>query len=404
MLNLHSGLDTAMVATGDPFAVATIVGTTGSTPHPIGTSMLIHADGSTTCSLTGGCVEGAVHAAALEALEDGHPRREHYGYSPTDAFAVGLTCGGEIDVHIAPFAPESSMHEVLDQMATFQATDPVALIRRIDIGSTGSVLVPNPGHLGIQDLAELLVPVVGENASSLAATLCFQLVAGGRTGIVGLEGEGASCVETTIELMVESRLSPPRMIVFGANTFAEELLKLSAMLGYQGTLCDPRAAFTLQPRFNTADEISTLWPHEYLAGEIAAGRIDSRTVLCILTHDPKFDIPLLTLALRQPVAYIGAMGSRSSHEARMAALRAERVSEQELARLHSPIGLDLQAGTAAEVAISIAAEIIASRSGHATTSPLSTRSGSIHTRSRAKPATAAGNANQGMTQEVPAWT
>ncbi|MGL3805399.1 XdhC family protein [Paeniglutamicibacter sp. R2-26] len=402
MLNLHSGLDTARVATGGSFAVATIVGTTGSTPHPIGTSMLVHADGSTTSSLSGGCIEGAVHAAALEALEDGTPRREHYGYSPADAFAVGLTCGGEIDVHITPCAPQSSMHDVLDHLAAFNATDPVALIRRIDAGSSGSVLVPHPGQLGIQDLAGLLVPLVGPGASSLAATLCFQLVAGGRTGIVGLENEGASCAGTAIELLVESRLSPPRLVVFGANTFAEELLKLAPMLGYRSTLCDARAAFTLQPRFNTADQVSTLWPHEYLAGEIAAGRIDARTVLCVLTHDPKFDVPLLSLALRHPVAYLGAMGSRSSHEARMEALRAERVPEPELARLHSPIGLDLQAASAAEVAISIAAEIIAARSAHATAAPLNTRSGSIHTRTA--PEAAAGNPHHTTTQEEPAWT
>ena len=268
MLNLHSGLDTAMVATGDPFAVATIVGTTGSTPHPIGTSMLIHADGSTTSSLSGGCVEGAVHAAALEALEDGHPRREHYGYSPTDAFAVGLTCGGEIDVHIAPFAPDSSMHDVLDLLATFHATDPVALIRRIDVGFLRIGAGPQPGAPRSSRPRRTPGPRWSAKPPARWPQRCASssLRADARASWA-LRARGLPVSTTTIELLVESRLSPPRMIVFGANTFAEELLKLAPMLGYQGTLCDPRAAFTLQPRFNTAEEISTA-----VAARVPGGR------------------------------------------------------------------------------------------------------------------------------------
>ncbi|PQZ95012.1 xanthine dehydrogenase [Arthrobacter sp. MYb227] len=403
MLNLHTELNTALVAAGESFAVATIVGTEGSTPHPLGTSMLIHRDGTITGSLSGGCIEGAVHAAALDALEHNLPRREHYGYSSADAFAVGLTCGGNIDVHIAPFTEHSPMHQMLETYSSFNATDPVAMIRRIDLGSSGSTLIPNPSHLSLTELAQLLIPVVGKAGSSLAATLCYSLIVSGRTGTINLAQDTGSCATDSLELLVESRLSPPRMLIFGANTFAEELLKLAPMLGYTSTLCDARSSFTLQPRFNAAHEISTQWPHLYLGAEIAAGRIDSRTVICVLTHDPKFDIPLLTLALAQRVAYLGAMGSRTSHDSRMRDLRAGSTPESALRALHSPIGLDLQAITPGEVAISIAAEIIARRSSSATGQSLKSIAGPIH--GRAKPTINAPERTQHLTDiEVPSWT
>ena len=403
MLNLRTELNTAMVASGESFAVATIVGTKGSTPHPLGTSMLIHRDGTITGSLSGGCIEGAVHAAALEAMEHQLPRREHYGYSSADAFAIGLTCGGDIDVHIAPFTEHSPMHQMLETYSSFNASDPVAMIRRIDLGSSGSTLIPNPSHLSLAELADLLIPVVGKSISSLAATLCYSLLVSGRTGTINLAQDIGSCATDSIELLVESRLSPPRMLIFGANNFAEELLKLAPMLGYASTLCDARAAFSLQPRFNTADEISTLWPHEYLRTEIDAGRIDSRTVICVLTHDPKFEIPLLTLALDQRVAYVGAMGSRTSHDSRMLELRAGSTPESALRALHSPIGLDLQAITPGEVAISIAAEIIARRSPSATGLPLKSIAGPIH--SSAETSSTAPEHTKNLTGlEVPSWT
>lgn len=403
MLNLHSALNTTTVAVGESFAVATIVGTRGSAPHPRGTSMLVHEDGRLTGSLSGGCIDAAVHAAALEALAQGTSRREHYGYSPTDPFATGLMCGGEVDVHIAPFDAGSSMHRLLRTYASLPPADPVALVRRIDAGSSESTLISDPSAVSVSDLAGLLVPLAGEDGSPHAARLCLPLIAAGRTGTIELDQESGSCSSGGIELFVESRLAPPRMIVFGANSYAEELLKLAPALGYSSTLCDARAAFTLQPRFRVADEISTRWPHDYLAGEIAAGRVDERTVLCVLTHDPKFDIPLLALALGEPVAYVGAMGSRTSHDSRMRELRAAAVPEKALATLHSPIGLDLQAATPGEVAIGIAAEIIASRSSLATGAALSTLSGPIH---GGDPGSTSANeaSRQPATPEAPAWT
>ncbi|WP_411731406.1 XdhC family protein [Paeniglutamicibacter sp.] len=403
MLNLHSLLNATVVAADESFAMATIAGTQGSTPHPSGTSMLIHESGRITGSISGGCIDAAVHAAALDAMAHGKSRRELYGYSPADAFATGLMCGGEVDVHIAPFGADSSMHGLLNTYASLPATDPVALVRRIDAGSSGSTLISNPAALSVAGLAGLLAPLVGAVGSVPAARLCIPLIAAGRTRTIRLDQEAGSCAGEAIELLIESRLAPPRMIVFGANTFAEELLKLAPVLGYASTLCDARTAFTLQPRFNAADELSTLWPHDYLADEIAAGRIDERTVLCVLTHDPKFDIPLLALALGQPVAYVGAMGSRTSHESRMRELRARSIPELALAALHSPIGLDLQATTPGEVAIGIAAEIIASRSARATGASLNTTSGPIHRHVPGEPSTTPAPGHL-IDREVPSWT
>jgi xanthine dehydrogenase accessory factor len=157
---------------------------------------------------------------------------------------------------------------------------------------------------------------------------------------------------------------PPRMLVFGAIDFAAAVARIGSFLGYHVTVCDARPVFATHSRFPSADEVVVDWPHRYLKAEVAAGRVDSRTVLCVLTHDPKFDVPLLEVALRLPdVAYVGAMGSRRTHEDRLARLREAGLDEKEIARLSSPIGLDLGARTPEETAVSIAAEIIALRWG-----------------------------------------
>jgi len=166
--------------------------------------------------------------------------------------------------------------------------------------------------------------------------------------------------------------------VFGANDFGAALVPAAQLLGYHVTLCDARLAFAGQERFASAQEVVAEWPHRYLAAEAAAGRLDARTVVCVLTHDPKFDLPLLETALRLDLAYVGAMGSRRSHDQRMESLLASGVTPEEAARLHSPIGLDLGAVTPAEVAVSIAAELVASRSRSARGLSLKHGSGPIH--------------------------
>ncbi|MGR0160139.1 XdhC family protein [Paenarthrobacter nitroguajacolicus] len=374
MLDLMPSLGSWRPAvSGQLCAVATIVGTGGSVPRPLGTSMMVSEDGEILGSLSGGCVESAVVEAALEAMRDGGPRLESFGYSSEDAFAVGLTCGGELEVHIQPLRAGSPGFSVFAETQR-----PAALIRRLD-GQGGVMVVDDPVRFRAME-SEELAKLVGDHPGTLfaAAAQVEPLLQGGRTGLVRL-APPEGCIDgwmnterlamppqeeaqpEPITLFVESRLPAARMLIFGANDFGAALLPAGQLLGYNVTLCDARPAFATQGRFASADQVITDWPHRYLDSEAAAGRIDARTVVCILTHDPKFDIPLLQSALRLNLAYVGAMGSRRSHRQRIDALLEAGTPPESLERLHSPIGLNLGAVTPAEVAVSITAEIIAER-------------------------------------------
>jgi xanthine dehydrogenase accessory factor len=180
----------------------------------------------------------------------------------------------------------------------------------------------------------------------------------GRTGTVEIAEDGSRC-PGGVTLFVESRVPPPRMIVFGAVDFATALVRAGKFLGYHVTVCDARPVFATRVRFPDADDLVVDWPHRYLRRTAT----DERTVLCVLTHDAKFDVPLLETALRLPAAFVGAMGSRRTHEDRNRRLREVGLTDHELARLRSPIGLDLGARTPEETALSITAEIVAARRG-----------------------------------------
>jgi xanthine dehydrogenase accessory factor len=188
------------------------------------------------------------------------------------------------------------------------------------------------------------------------------MLATGRTGPLhyGYDGQRRG---DELTLFVSSFAPPPRMIVFGAIDFAAAVARIGAFLGYRVTVCDARPVFATARRFPDAHEVVVEWPHRYLKAQAEAGAVDERTVVCVLTHDPKFDGPLLEVALRLPLAYVGAMGSRRTHEDRLARLREAGLSDVELDRLASPVGLDLGARTPEETAVSIAAEIIAGRWG-----------------------------------------
>nr|BFE88745.1 hypothetical protein GCM10020093_113460 [Planobispora longispora] len=199
------------------------------------------------------------------------------------------------------------------------------------------------------------------------------------TGLTGLRTLG--CGGQEVAVFAETYAPPPRLLVFGAIDFAAALTRAGRFLGHHVTVCDARPVFATPRRFPEAHEVVVDWPHRYLART----RVDSRTVVCVLTHDAKFDVPLLEVALRLPVAYVGAMGSRRTHADRMARLRAAGLSEAELSRLRSPIGLDLGARTPEETALSIAAEFVALRRGGSGL-PLTQTAGPIHPASRALPA------------------
>ncbi|MFD7230410.1 XdhC family protein [Streptomyces sp. NPDC059881] len=343
------------VGQGRDFAVATVVAVGGSAPRQPGAALAVDSDGTAIGSVSGGCVEGAVYDLCRQAIEDGETVLERFGYSDEDAFAVGLTCGGIIDILVTPVRADSPARDVLAAALTAAAQGEAAALARITDGPAdvlGRALLVRAdgsyeGTLGGHP--ELDRTAAGEARAMLDA---------GRTGTALIGADGSRCGRP-LTLLVESSVPAPRMIVFGAIDFASALVRIGKFLGYHVTVCDARPVFATRPRFPDADEIVVEWPHRYLEST----DVDGRTVLCVLTHDAKFDIPLLERALRLPVAYVGAMGSRRTHEDRNARLREAGVTERELARLRSPIGLDLGARTPEETALSIAAEIVAGRRG-----------------------------------------
>ncbi|WP_328906629.1 XdhC family protein [Streptomyces sp. NBC_00234] len=343
------------VGQGREFAVATVVAVGGSAPRQPGAALAVDRDGTAIGSVSGGCVEGAVYELCQQALDDGRTVREQFGYSDEDAFAVGLTCGGVIDILVTPVRADDPARPVFAAALAAAAEGTAAAVARITEGPAellGRPLLVHPDGSyqgGLGGHADLDRTVVAEARAMLDA---------GRTGSLVIGAEGSRCGEP-VTLLVESSVPPPRMIVFGAIDFASALVRAGRFLGYRVTLCDARPVFATAARFPEADEIVVEWPHRYLAST----EVDARTVLCVLTHDAKFDVPLLEAALKLPVAYVGAMGSRRTHLDRNERLREAGVTESELARLHSPIGLDLGARTPEETALSIVAEIVAERRG-----------------------------------------
>jgi xanthine dehydrogenase accessory factor len=314
---------------GEVFGLATVVRTFRSAPREPGAAMAVSADGEVTGSVSGGCVEGAVYEVAREVCETGQAVLETYGVSDNDALAVGLTCGGILHVFVEPVSAQS-FPELGEVTAAIRAGEPVAV----------ATVIEGPGQVGA------------------------------RRVIWAEHGERRG---DELAVFVHSFAPPPRMLVFGAIDFAAAVARAGKFLGYRVTVCDARPIFATQARFPDADEVVVDWPHRYLAKT----PVDSRTVICVLTHDPKFDVPVLEVALRTPAGYIGAMGSRRTHEDRLDRLREAGLTEDELARLRSPIGLDLGARTPEETAVSVAAELIQLRWG-GSGRPLTLTSGRIH--------------------------
>ncbi len=348
---------------GETVGVGTVVATFQSAPRPPGASMLVGPEGEAVGSVSGGCVEGAVYELAQSVVESGTPVLERYGVSDDDAFAVGLTCGGILDVYVEKVSRESfpELGEIADDI---ESGRPVALATVVEH--------PDPAVVGRRVIVR---PVEAEGGLTLGSARMDDAV---RDDAIGLLAAGHSATLTYgpdgerrgegMKVFVWAFAPKPRMLVFGAIDFAAAVARVGAFLGYHVTVCDARPVFATATRFPEADEVVVDWPHRYLRKLVDAGGVDQRTVITVLTHDPKFDVPLLEVALRLPeVAYVGAMGSRRTHDDRMARLREAGLTDDELARLSSPIGLDLGARTPEETAVSIAAEIIAARwggSGH----------------------------------------
>jgi xanthine dehydrogenase accessory factor len=378
---------------GETFGLATVVRTYRSAPRDPGAALAVSssADHEVIGSVSGGCVEGAVYELSLDVCRTGSPVYQTYGVSDDDAFAVGLTCGGIIDLFVER-VNKDSFPELGDIAAAVERGEPVAV----------ATVIAGPGRIGARRViwagdirpgagAEGAVADGGQemgrdawqcgasgplgSGPRLDAAVDDDvrgMLAQGLTGIrrYGAQGERRG---DELSVFVNSFAPAPRMLVFGAIDFAAAVARVGKFLGYHVTVCDARKVFATASRFPDADEVVVDWPHRFLAGM----DVDARTVICVLTHDPKFDVPLLEVALRTPAGYIGAMGSRRTHDDRLARLREVGLTEGELARLRSPIGLDLGARTPEETAVSIAAELIQLRWG-GTGQPLTTTEGRIH--------------------------
>jgi xanthine dehydrogenase accessory factor len=362
---------------GETFGLATVVRTYRSAPRDPGAALAVSSSpgNEVVGSVSGGCVEGAVYELSLEVCQTGDPVLQVYGVSDDDAFAVGLTCGGILHIFVEP-VDRARFPELGDIAAAVERGEPVAVATVIDgPGQIGARRViwasadatPDAWHAGASGTlgsGTRLDTAVDDDARGMLAQ--------GLTGIrrYGAHGERRG---DELSVFVNSFAPPPRMLVFGAIDFAAAVARVGKFLGYHVTVCDARKVFATTSRFPDADEVVVEWPHRFLAGT----DVDQRTVICVLTHDPKFDVPLLEVALRTPAGYIGAMGSRRTHDDRLARLREVGLTEEELARLRSPIGLDLGARTPEETAVSIAAELIQLRWG-GTGQPLTATEGRIH--------------------------
>jgi xanthine dehydrogenase accessory factor len=306
-------------ADGTPVAIATVVDTERSAPRQPGAVLAVSEGGDVAGSVTGGCVEPAVYGEAREVLAGGEPRMKTYGIADEEAFEVGLPCGGTVHIFVDRLDPEL----VAPIAEAVREERPIALEIRITGEEAGAKRLVGPDDEG---------PAA-------------QLLARGETGIVDTP-EG--------QLFVSSFAPRPAMYVFGAVDHAAAVAEIGRFLGFRVTICDARARFATRERFPDVDELVVEWPDKFLAN----APVDERTAICVLTHDHKFDVPVLKVALETPAGYIGAMGARRTNEDRAERLRAEGVAEDELARIHAPIGLRIGSRTPQEVAVAVAAEIV----------------------------------------------
>ena len=317
-------------AEGARAATATVVRTERSAPRGPGAMLAVSERGDVAGSVTGGCVEPAVYDEARDVLAGGLPRLVTYGIADEEAFEVGLPCGGTVEIFVDALDPE-----LIAPLAAAVASErPVALV------------VPLVGS----EAGRKRLLFGDETPNGRADDEARAALARGASVIVG-DGDARSFVLS---------LAPrPRMYVFGAVDHAAAVARVGRFLGYRVTVCDARAKFVTPERFPDVDELVVEWPDRFLAG----APVDERTAICVLTHEHRFDVPLLQVALGTRAGYIGAMGARRTNERRAERLRAEGVTEEELARVQAPIGLDIGSKTPEEVAIAVAAEIVAAMRG-----------------------------------------
>jgi xanthine dehydrogenase accessory factor len=319
-------LDTAAqwLAGNHAIALATVTRTWGSAPRPAGSQMAVRDDGAFAGSVSGGCVEGAVMQEAHAALKDGKTRNLKFGVSDQDAWAVGLACGGTIEVHVAPLV-EPHQRETLAALEQMRTQGRAAVLATDLSNGDARLLTPDAGGTGIW--AETAA-IAARQDRSMAAEI-----------------EGRSWFFTVFN-------PPLDLAVIGAVHMAQPLTRIAALADYAVRVIDPRTAFATPERFPEV-RLSHRWPDEALAAE----PLTARSALVALTHDPKLDDPALAAALASPAFYIGALGSKTTHAKRLERFKAAGFSDAQLARIRGPIGLDIGARSPAEIAVSILAQM-----------------------------------------------
>ena len=308
-------------------ALATVVATRKSSPRPVGSTLVVTEDGKLEGSVSGGCVESDVFVAAQEVMDTGIPRLLTYGITDDMALNVGLPCGGEIDVFVEPLRDRVAASGERQVRFTVIAGEPLGakLVVREDGTTEGD---------GPPELAALATDALRRGRS-------HTIEQAGRTVFADVSGP------------------PPRLFVYGAVDTAESLCAAAKLLGWSTVVADARARFATPERLPSADELLIAWPEEALAQQPA----DTATAIFVLTHDDKFDLPMLQAAVKSDAFYIGALGSRRNQERRRELLREAGLTDEELERISGPSGLDIGADSPAETAISMLGEALAVRAG-----------------------------------------
>lgn len=325
---------------GEPVALATVIETWGSAPRGVGAKMALTASGRIAGSVSGGCVEGAVFESGVETLESGRAQLLSFGVADETAWDVGLACGGKIDVFVESLK-ESDFAKVRKWMADERS------------GAVMTVINGPPSHLG----RKLLVPAEDGAQGTIDPALDNSLVTLGRKALAGRKSMRYAVTENDLELFIDVILPPPALIMVGGAHIAIALASMANTLGYRTIVVDPRRAFGSAERFPHVDRLIQSWPDEAFK-DIS---MTESTAVAMLTHDPKIDDPALKTVLPGPAFYIGALGSSRTHDKRKQRLRKAGLSAQLIDRIHSPIGLDINATTPEEIAVAIMAEIVAAR-------------------------------------------
>ncbi|MDR3573783.1 MAG: XdhC family protein [Anaerolineaceae bacterium] len=325
----------------EPVALATVVQTWGSSPRGLAAKMALTQDGKISGSVSGGCVEGAVFEAGVEVLRSGRPQLLHFGVADETAWSVGLACGGQVDVFVQP----------LDE--AFFALQRSEL--RAGRSFVVATIIQGPAYLLGKDL---LITRERRIYHSIAAGLDEAIVEQARQSLMSGISKTVrleTSVKESVDVFIEVQNPQPVLVMVGGVHIAIALTSIARSLGFRTIVIDPRKAFGSAERFSHADQLIQLWPDD--AFENVA--LTEKTAIAILTHDPKIDDPALKIALSSPAFYVGALGSDTTQAKRRARLTEAGLSQDQLARLHGPIGLKLGASNPEEIALAVMAEIVA---------------------------------------------